>query len=173
MILPTEEEKQHCLRVARASITDSPLPEPIAFTLQTLPCFVSLHSRGHRLRGCIGCVITTDTLYDNLVRLAKAAAFEDPRFPPVRREEMKDLQLEVSILGPMVPLEDWSGVVIGHHGLKVSYQGRQGLLLAQVATQYGWSVDEFRKETCDKAGLPADQWQRYQWYCFQQTEFKD
>lgn len=178
MIPPTATDKQHCLAIARAALEHAfdptvAIPSPTTFSLQTLPCFVSLHSRPHRLRGCIGRVVTTDSLYDNIRYLARAAAFDDPRFHAVRRDEVAQLQLEISILGPLKPVTDWKNIVIGTHGLKVSGRGRQGLLLAQVATEQGWDVEKFREETCVKAGLDPRYHETYQFYFFEQVEFHE
>lgn len=178
MTPPTEPDKQHCLAIARASLEQAfdakrALPPPTAFSLQTLPCFVTLHTRSHRLRGCIGRVATTDSLYDNIRQLTRSAAFDDPRFEAVREKEVADLQLEISILGPLKPVTDWKNIVIGVHGLKVSGHGRQGLLLAQVATEQGWGVEKFREETCVKAGLDPRHFETYQFYFFEQVEFHE
>ncbi len=149
------------------------LPEPTPFTLQELPCFVSLHTPTHRLRGCIGCVATDEALHENIRRLALAAAHDDPRFSPVTPEEIPGLTIEISILGPLQPVTEWSALIIGKHGLKVKHGPHQGLLLAQVASEYGWAIEEFREETCIKAKLSPKDWLQYQFFFFEQLEFQE
>jgi len=82
---------------------------------------------------------------------------EDPRFPPVRAAELDMLQLEISVLSPMFTIAP-EDVVVGKHGLLISHGGRRGLLLPQVAPEWGWDRETFLAQTCRKAGLPPDQW---------------
>lgn len=118
--------------------------------------FVSLHRKG-KLRGCIGIVEPVETLGQTVARCAAGAAREDPRFPPLRPEELESVEIEVSVLGPVMPIaaED---VVIGKHGLLLVQGQRRGLLLPQVAVEHGLDRVRFLEETCRKAGLPADAW---------------
>jgi len=177
-LAPSPEDQRHCLTLARAVLEHAfdssvPLPALTPFTQQKLPCFVTLHTPGHRLRGCIGCTTTEDSLFDNIKRLTWAAAFEDPRFRPVDQSEVEKLMLEISILGPLQPVKDWSKIQIGKHGLKVSGKGRQGLLLAQVAAEQGWDVAEFKEETCVKAGLDPAAADHFDFSYFEQIEFQE
>jgi uncharacterized protein len=119
--------------------------------------FTTLHLHD-RLRGCIGYVFPTDSLYKTVADTARAAAFEDPRFEPVSAFEAPDLKLEISILSPPHPIRP-DEVVVGRHGLIVSYGNRRGLLLPQVAVEWDWDCDTFLAQTCLKAGLPPDAWQ--------------
>jgi AmmeMemoRadiSam system protein A len=118
--------------------------------------FVTLHENG-ALRGCIGMVMAVQPLDETVREMARAAAVEDSRFEPVTKAELERLQLEISVLSPMfeVAPED---VVVGRHGLMVSYGGRRGLLLPQVAPEWGWDRETLLAQTCHKAGLPAEQW---------------
>src|SRR5512138_1501800 len=84
----------------------------------------------------------------------------DPRFSPVTAEELPRLQVEISILSRLVPVQDVREVEVGRHGLQISRDGRHGLLLPQVAAEFGWDRETFVRHTCLKAGLPADAWQR-------------
>lgn len=120
------------------------------------PCFVTLHTRDGRLRGCIGCTETHQRLIDNVYIYTQFAAFRDPRFPPVESHEVDNLIIDIAVLGPPKPLPSLKDVVIGKHGLIVQKGLSQGLLLAKVATEYGWDVDEFLKHTYLKAGLPEN-----------------
>jgi AmmeMemoRadiSam system protein A len=121
--------------------------------------FVSLHRDGE-LRGCIGQTEPRDVLGDVIVHCAGAAALEDPRFTPVQPDELRGLDVEVSVLTPPVPVTDPSTIVVGRHGLIVGRDGRRGLLLPQVAVEWGWTREEFLAQTCRKAGLPPDAWRR-------------
>lgn len=119
---------------------------------------------GGALRGCMGYVGVKMPLLKAVERSALAAAFEDPRFPPLTREELDHTVFEVTILGPLRELtrqqlaHPESHIELGVHGLLVRSQGQSGLLLPQVPLEYGWGVREFLAQTCVKAGLPGDCW---------------
>ena len=119
--------------------------------------FVSWHRDGE-LRGCIGQPSGDRPLAETVGRCAIAAATEDPRFPPVTAAELEACDLEVSVLGPMTPVAWPDEIIVGRHGLIVEQHGRRGLLLPQVATEYGWDRETFLAHTCMKAGLPRDAW---------------
>lgn len=126
--------------------------------------FVTLTKAGE-LRGCIGFPYPVMLLKDAINDAAIAAATEDPRFPAVKKEELASLTLEVTVLTiPQIvegdPTERGSKVITGKHGLIVKGLGRSGLLLPQVATEYGWDELTFLSQTCRKAGLPGDCWKR-------------
>lgn len=122
--------------------------------------FVSLHLHG-QLRGCIGTVVPRgEPLAQNVVAMARAAALEDPRFPPLRPEELSALELEISVLGPLLPVSDPHDIVVGRDGLLVEEGFRRGLLLPQVPVEWGWDLETFLAQTCAKAGLPRDAWRR-------------
>jgi uncharacterized protein len=120
--------------------------------------FTTLYARG-RLRGCVGHVIATGPLWTAVAETAKAAAFEDSRFAPVTSEELPHLTANLSILSPLSPIRP-EDVVVGRHGLLISWRGRRGLLLPQVAVEHGWDRETFLNETCHKAGLPRDAWRQ-------------
>jgi uncharacterized protein (TIGR00296 family) len=88
--------------------------------------------------------------------MAVAAALDDPRFKPVTAEEVPDLDIDISVLTPLVRVKDLDDIVIGRDGLIIKKGYAQGLLLPQVAAEYGWTVEEFLEQTCHKAGLPGD-----------------
>jgi len=123
--------------------------------------FVTLKKHGE-LRGCIGTLECQRPLAEEIARVAVSAALEDPRFAPVHQAELDDLDLEVSVLGPLEPIDpaDPDAIVIGRHGLVVEAGNRRGLLLPQVATEWGWDRETFLAHTCRKAGLPADCWRQ-------------
>lgn len=118
--------------------------------------FVTLHS-GEALRGCIGRIRTPDPLYATIQEMAVAAAFQDPRFPPLSRDEFGSLAIEISVLSPpeIIAAED---VVVGEHGLIVSSGYKTGLLLPQVPVEWEWDRETFLSHTCLKADLPENAW---------------
>ncbi len=119
--------------------------------------FVSLHRR-NRLRGCIGHIQPDRPLFETIQEMAVAAAFEDPRFPPLRSDEYGDLDIEISVLTPLQKISDISEIEVGKHGIYIVKEFYAGLLLPQVAVDYGWDRLTFLQQTCLKAGLPADAW---------------
>jgi uncharacterized protein len=158
------EERTALLRLARHSIAaalqgaPAALDAPNQHLLELRGAFTTLHFHGG-LRGCIGFIEPLYPLWQTVQETARAAAFTDPRFPPVTEEELPDLQLELSIMSPIRPIaaED---VVVGHNGLIIARDGRRGLLLPQVAPQWGWDRETFLAQTCIKAGLPPDAWMK-------------
>ena len=162
----TQEEREHLLQLARLAVaralngkfSEEDLPPAPGETLKKeLGAFVSLH-RGGRLRGCIGRLVGDAPLCLTVARMAQAAAFHDPRFPPLRKEELEDLHYEISIMGPITPCREPEQIRIGRHGLIIRSGSRQGLLLPQVPVEWGWDREEFLRQTCRKAGLPPGQW---------------
>lgn len=133
-------------------------PEPSAHLAEQRGAFTTLHRDG-KLRGCIGYIVAANPLYLTVIETAAAAAFEDPRFMPVDETEALQLQIEISVLSPLSPIAP-EQVEIGKHGLMISHHGHRGLLLPQVPIEWGWDRDRFLAETCRKAGLPSDAWQR-------------
>jgi uncharacterized protein len=158
------DERELLLRLAHDSIQsaledrDLDLTPPSAHLAEPRGAFTTLHLQG-KLRGCIGYVFATDSLYQTVADTARAAAFDDPRFEPVTPAEAPKLRVEISVLSPLqsiVPAE----VEVGRHGLIVTHGNRRGLLLPQVAIEWEWDRETFLAQTCLKAGLPADAWQR-------------
>lgn len=121
--------------------------------------FVTIKKNGN-LRGCIGKIISHQNIVATIQEMALQAAFHDPRFPPVTKEELGDLEYEVTILQPPTPVTEFSEIEIGKHGLIIENGFNRGLLLPQVATEYGWGVMDFVKQTCLKAGLDQYAYQR-------------
>ena len=118
--------------------------------------FVTIHIRG-RLRGCIGVIETEETLGEAVARCAASAALHDPRFPPLRQEELTSLEIEISLLSPPIPILP-EEVEIGIHGLLITRGAHRGLLLPQVAEEHHLNRERFLEETCHKAGLPRAAW---------------
>ena len=167
----TEDEGRCAVRLARCALEmhiegkNCILPEEIpAIFNEKRGVFVTLTIHGS-LRGCIGFPYPVMPLGDAIQKAAVSAAVEDPRFPPVSRDELEELHLEVTVLTLPVQLgclpEDRpSAVEVGRHGLIVSGFGTGGLLLPQVATEWSWDARTFLEHTCQKAGLPRECWMR-------------
>jgi len=119
--------------------------------------FVTIEKHGN-LRGCIGYIEAIKPLYITIQEMAEAAALKDPRFPPVTEEELKELEVEISVLTPLKRIKDIKEIKIGKHGLYMKRGYYSGLLLPQVATDYGWDTETFLKQTCHKAGMGLDCW---------------
>ena len=161
----TEVQKHALVDLARrsvaAQITGSGGPVLLAEKLPDASgVFVTIKRRG-KLRGCLGTLQCDRGLAGEVARCAADAAGEDPRFPPVAADELPELSIEVSVLGPLESIDagDPHAITIGRHGLVAEQGSRRGLLLPQVATEWGWTTDQFLRQTCLKAGLPADAWQ--------------
>ena len=127
--------------------------------------FVTLNKEDN-LRGCIGFPTPDRILHQSLVDAAIASSTEDPRFPPVRFQELDDITFEVTILTPPVEIRvsDTSEypkmIKIGRDGLIVKWELGSGLLLPQVPVEYDWNEIEFLNHTCEKAGAPSTQWKQ-------------
>ncbi len=160
----TRKEQEDLLEIARSSIVAALKGEvlPPARTnspslLQKRGVFVSLKKQGE-LRGCIGFIESDQSLVETTQEAALKAAFEDPRFDPLQEEEMDDIDIEISVLSPIKQIKDIKEIQIGRDGLIIERGGARGLLLPQVATEYGWKCEEFLENTCRKAGLPPNAW---------------
>ncbi len=121
--------------------------------------FVTLTNRG-QLRGCIGMPDSPYPLYEVVCRCAVSAAVEDHRFRRVSQEELPSIEIEISALSPTQEIKSVSEIVVGEHGLVISRGMQRGLLLPQVAVKYRWDLPTFLRETCAKAGLPPDAWEK-------------
>lgn len=159
----TDAQKRALLDLARTSVAAQVLGHAhVAAELLDLPdasgVFVTIKRRG-LLRGCLGTLENRRGLAGEVVRCAADTASEDPRFPPVAPEELEELTIQISVLGPLEPIDPHpEAFVVGMHGLVVEHGRRRGLLLPQVATEWSWTAEQFLRQTCIKAGLPADAW---------------
>jgi len=117
--------------------------------------FISLHKLGE-LRGCIGYIAATTTILHSVIENTVNAASKDSRFSPVNRDELDMIDVEISVISPLVEVNDTKDIKVGRDGLVVERGFHKGLLLPQVATEWGWDREEFIEQTCRKAGLPAD-----------------
>jgi AmmeMemoRadiSam system protein A len=175
----TDGDRAALIALARDAVTNAvcggPPPEPPDGDVFRVVAgaFVTLTIRGE-LRGCIGQIEPRVPVAAVIAHCAAAAALEDPRFPPVSPNELASLGIEVSVLTPAEEVVDIDRIEVGRHGLIVSQNGCRGLLLPQVATEHGWSRQEFLNQTCRKAGLPKDAWQKgARVYCFEAEVFGD
>ena len=134
-------------------------PHPQALDDLRAGAFVTIRING-RLRGCIGYPEPGLPLVEVVERCAVSAAISDPRFPPLTQAEWKDVDLELSVLGPIEPVHDLRDIVTGRDGLIAESGSRRGFLLPQVAVEWKWDAAEFAAQTCVKAGLPRDAWQK-------------
>ena len=158
-------EKEILLNIARKSIESwvregTPYIEPREEkTLNKRSgCFVTI-KQNDQLRGCIGNFQSELPLFREVAEIAAASASKDPRFYPMREEDLEDFTLEISVLSPLHKIEEIEEIEVGKHGIYLEKGFYRGVLLPQVATEHGWDRDTFLKQTCLKAGLPTDAWQ--------------
>jgi AmmeMemoRadiSam system protein A len=156
------DERHKLLQYARESVGSAvsrsafkPAPHDEVF-MRRCGVFVTLHVAG-KLRGCIGVVEATEPLGQSIAHCAASAALHDPRFPPIRPEELSRLEIEISLLSEFAPIQP-SEIELGKHGLIATCERRRGLLLPQVAVEHNLTHEDFLAETCAKAGLPRDAW---------------
>lgn len=160
----SEQTGRQLIRLARETVTALVKRLPPAASEAGNPeleipagAFVTIKRKG-RLRGCIGNFEATIPLGEMVRDLARAAAFEDPRFPPVSEPELDQLHFEISILSPRFPIAP-DDVVVGVHGIYITRGRRRGVLLPQVPLEWGWDRLTFLDELCLKAGIPEGSWQ--------------
>ena len=158
----SEKQKESLLDIARKTIEDittgKTLPDfYIEDSLLNEKCgaFVTIHNKG-KLRGCIGNIIGHTSLWETVRKMAVEASQNDPRFPPVTAVELEEIDVEISVISPFEKIEDIKKIRVGKHGIFIKQGYYQGLLLPQVATEYGWGRKEFIEHTCLKAGLSRD-----------------
>ena len=172
MALLDDASRKSLMLTARAAIARAigaepvtPVADPIPDPQSLIPrgllagAFVTLRIKG-TLRGCIGYPEPELPLVEVVERCAVSAALSDPRFPPLTAAEWTEVDLELSVLGPIERVDDIRGVIVGRDGLIAEFGRRRGLLLPQVAVEWKWDASEFAAQTCIKAGLPSDAWQK-------------
>ncbi|OQX86563.1 MAG: AMMECR1 domain-containing protein [Candidatus Omnitrophica bacterium 4484_70.2] len=178
----TPQEKKFLLNIARESIKNyfkegRPLDikeVPFASLKEKRAVFVTLNKH-HSLRGCIGRIVADLPLYKAVSLMAIEAAFRDPRFPPLREEELQEITIEISVLTPFKRITDVNQIRVGEHGLFIRKGFYSGLLLPQVATEYRWDKFTFLDHTCMKAGLSPGCWKNSdtQIFIFSATVFSE
>ncbi len=159
-----DEEKKTLHHIAKTVIENKVKGKPVPDFKVESPllkenrgAFVTLQKRG-QLRGCIGYIEGHGPLYHTIKEMAEAAAFRDPRFSPVKEKELPELDIEISVLTPLQRIKDVDEIQVGTHGIYIKKGWYSGLLLPQVATEYGWDRQTFLEHTCQKAGLPSAAW---------------
>jgi AmmeMemoRadiSam system protein B/AmmeMemoRadiSam system protein A len=159
-----EQEKRTLHQIARAVIENKVKGKPVPEFKVDSPilnenrgAFVTIEKKG-QLRGCIGYIEGRGPLHRTIEEMAEAAAFRDPRFTPVTERELPDLDIEISVLTPLKKITDVNEIEVGKHGIYMKKGWNSGLLLPQVATEYGWDRQTFLEHTCQKAGLPSNAW---------------
>ncbi len=168
----TKREKEELLSLAKNTIVNYVMHSSIS-TLDindkrlkaNAATFVTINKNG-RLRGCIGNIHPFMPLYKSVIRNAVSACSGDPRFPPMNKEELKNMDVEISILSPLEPFSNIQDIVIGKHGLYLIKGHNSGLLLPQVAEEYNWDTITFLEQLSIKAGLPRDAWKSAKLYRF-------
>ena len=135
--------------------------------------FVTLHKAG-RLRGCIGSFSTNDPLYKTIQSMAISAATRDYRFEPVSKEEVNKLHIEISVLTPMQRISSIDEIELGRHGIYIKKGLNAGTFLPQVATDTGWTLDEFLGHCArDKAHIGWNGWQDAEIYTYEALVFEE
>ena len=157
------------LLAVRLAATGAPPPDPdeLVARRELVPgpaltghrgAFVTLTLDGS-LRGCIGTIEGTCPLIEAVLRNARAAACEDPRFAPVGPDEVDALELEISALTPLQPVAGPEDIDVGRHGVVLEYGPRRAVFLPQVATEQGWDRITMLGHLSLKAGLAPNAWQ--------------
>jgi AmmeMemoRadiSam system protein A len=159
----SEAQQGMLLRIAWDAVTrhlQGDAPDAYPCDLPTASgVFVTIKRRGE-LRGCLGVLQMRGALAEEVARCARDSATQDPRFPPMTPDEISGASLEISVLGPLEEIDpfDEAAIVIGRHGLVIEDGRRRGLLLPQVAEEWGWNREQFLNYTCRKALLPETAW---------------
>ena len=186
-VLPKKEEAMEkktepqnlLLQIARDAIVchledriSSKLEGLDAELLQRSGALVTLHKEG-RLRGCVGQIVSDKLSYETVAKAASAAATRDPRFHKASLSEIPQLEIEISVLTSLQPLERIEDLEIGIHSLYIKDGERIGLLLPQVATAHNWDRTQFLQQACNKAKLPEEAWQDSEMYLFSSQAFEE
>jgi MEMO1 family protein len=178
----TKEEKKQLFDIAKNSIQsrlfenkrfvidEKSIPENLR---KPLGAFVTLKING-MLRGCIGRFISSEPLYNVVQESAISSAFDDPRFSPLSKSEYKNTDIEITVLGPLKKINNINEIILGKHGIYIKKDNRAGTMLPQVATENGWTVEEFLGFTSrDKAGLGWDGWKDAEIFIYEGVVLED
>ena len=159
----SDNEQQKLKELCRASINEEFTLMPVYFHQSILKLtqkngvFVTLKIKGE-LRGCIGIIETDEPLYESIYQMSKKAAFSDPRFLPLTEKEFSAITIELSIMSIPEQVDDVTNIEVGKHGLILRKGSSSGLLLPQVAVEWGWDRNQFLEQTAKKAGLSEHDW---------------
>jgi AmmeMemoRadiSam system protein B/AmmeMemoRadiSam system protein A len=178
----TKEETKQLFTIARNSIQSilfnktPDVPDEKSFPpkfMLPMGAFVTLKING-ALRGCIGRFTSSAPLYEVVQASARSSAFEDPRFIPLSKEEYEKTDIEITVLGPLKKINNINEIILGKHGIYIKKDFRSGTMLPQVATENGWTVEEFLGFTSrDKAGLGWDGWKDAELYIYEGVVLED
>jgi hypothetical protein len=178
-VMLNDLQKKRLLEIARQAIVkyldagEKPyIEENDSALTENKGAFVTIKKAG-QLRGCIGHILADRPLYKVVQDMAIEAAVGDPRFPPLEKEELDEITLEISALSQLKKIDDINEIQVGTHGILIRKGYRSGLLLPQVATEYGWDKMQFLQHTCLKAGLPQDAWRDAEIYIFSAQVFAE
>ena len=168
------------LQLARCSIqtylerkTAPVFESPAAEFLLPRGCFVTLRKFG-KLRGCIGTFDASSPLFENIIRISAESAFSDPRFPPLAEAELKDIRIEISVLGEPQKMNSIEELELGKHGILIKYGYRQGTFLPDVATEQNWSREEFVSHCAfEKAGLSREEYALAEFFIYEVEKFSE
>jgi AmmeMemoRadiSam system protein A len=163
--LLTKKEQKELLKIARETIVGYVSNQKVPVVVTASPglnllsgCFVTVKQK-EELRGCIGNFVSDQPLYLLVQEMAVSAATRDPRFYPMKSHDLVYFKLDISVLSPLEKIASVEEIRVGIHGIYIVKGTYRGVLLPQVATEYGWSRNQFLQHTCTKAGLPEDAWQ--------------
>lgn len=162
----TPEDEKYLLMLARETLEKkfkneiyTPQTPPSETLTKLFGVFVTLTEKGE-LRGCIGYIQPVLPLNEAVKEMVLSAAFKDPRFSPLTSSELKEISIEISVLTPLELIDDINKIEVGKHGIFIKKGYYSGLLLPQVATDYGWDRTTFIEQTCRKAGMGKDEWKK-------------
>ncbi len=160
----TIEEQQSLLNLARIEIgkrldidCSDYKYQPFELFKEERGAFVTIHLHGD-LRGCIGYIEPVASIEETIKDMAISAAFRDPRFMPLSKDEFSEIDLEISILSPIELVKDPNEIIVGQDGLIITKNGKKGLLLPQVPVEQNWDRITFLEHLCLKAGLSPNSW---------------
>ncbi len=161
----TQADATNLLQIARDAIIHhvntkdySPTPREEKALNERSGCFVTIKQE-EQLRGCIGNFQSKQPLFREVANMAVAAATQDPRFKPMDKAELDNFHLEITVLSPLIKIDSTDQIEVGTHGIYIEKGLNRGVLLPQVATEYGWDKETFLQQTCAKAGLIETAWQ--------------
>ncbi len=167
----TKEEKKTLLTIARQTLEDHfkgnyTVLKEVGNKYQVTPSlkekagvFVTLRKSGD-LRGCIGSIVGVEPLWEGVRNNVLNSAFQDPRFSPVKEEELKKIDIEISVMTPLQEIDDYKKIRLGTDGVVIRKGYHQAVFLPQVATETGWNLDQFLGHLCQKAGLPSGEYKQ-------------
>ena len=166
-----EGEEQTLLRLARLGLTEfvkngtDEFPDTVLGEFELTPAlrqelgvFVTL-TEGEALRGCIGYIVGLMPLYQGVISNTQNAAAHDPRFMPVRPEELAAIQMEISVMPPLQKVKGPEEIQVGRDGVVLKNRFNQGVFLPQVPLEQGWDKTTYLEQLGFKAGLDQDAYQ--------------